>query len=183
MVKTLLLSAAFLLSAVWLQGQDQSSSSSGQTGSSASSSSQTGSSQSGNSTAAGQTSSSTAAGQTSSSPAGAAANAATVQGCLHNSGGNYILVSDTGSTYQLQGDTSKLAEHVEHEVAISGSASANPAGKDTGSGAGSSSGAASSAGAAAGAEGSPQGTINVTGVEHVSKTCTGAVPAPNAPTK
>jgi len=177
MVKTLLLSAAFLLSAVWLQAQDQSSnSSSGQTGSSASRSSQTGSSQS---------TSTTGSDQSTASQAGTASGAATVQGCLHNSGGNYILISDSGTTYQLQGDTSKLAEHVEHEVAVTGSSSGSTTPPETSSNTGSTTSPAGSAGTgASGAQTSSgsQATINVTAVQHVSKTCTGGA-STTTPTK
>ena len=154
MVKTLLLSAAFLLSAVWLQAQDQSStSSSGQTGSS----------------------------QTGSSQAGTAGSSATVQGCLQGSAGNYTLMSDTGMTYQLQGDTSKLAEHVGHEVAITGSASGGSTGgnsADTGTGAKPGETGTGTSGTASGS----QPTINVSSFQHVSKTCTSGA-STTAPTK
>jgi uncharacterized protein DUF5818 len=63
--------------------------------------------------------------QSSSSQSGTSGNSgqATVQGCLQGSSGNYTLTSDSGTTYQLQGDTSKLDKHVGHEVAITGSTS------------------------------------------------------------
>jgi uncharacterized protein DUF5818 len=63
--------------------------------------------------------------QSSSSQSGSSGNSgqATVQGCLQGSSGSYTLTSDSGTTYQLQGDTSKLDKHVGHEVAITGSTS------------------------------------------------------------
>src|SRR6266567_4418331 len=60
--------------------------------------------------------------QTGSSQTGASASGqTTVQGCLQGSGGNYTLTDKSGTTYQLQGDTSKLSPHVGHEVQITGS--------------------------------------------------------------
>jgi hypothetical protein len=49
--------------------------------------------------------------------------AATVQGCLQSSNGTYTLTDDSGKMYTLQGDTSKLAEHVGHEIQVTGAAS------------------------------------------------------------
>ena len=88
----------------------------------------------------------------------AAAGQNTIQGCLEGSNGSYTLTADSGTTYQLQGDTSMLSKHVGHEVQITG----------TPSGTGSSSSEASpNAGTAAGT----QPTLTVDNVKHVSKTC------------
>lgn len=78
-----------------------------------------------------------------------AANAATgnVEGCVGGSAGNYTLTDSSGKTYQLAGDTSGLADHVGHDVKVSGATSA-----------------ASAAG------GTP--TITVKKVKMVSATCT-----------
>src|SRR5215471_9317393 len=43
-----------------------------------------------------------------------------VQGCLSGSNGSYTLTDKNGTTYELTGDTSKLSEHVGHEVKITG---------------------------------------------------------------
>src|SRR5215471_8350217 len=60
--------------------------------------------------------------QTESNQTGTAASTqATVRGCLQGSDGNYSLMADNGTTYRLEGDTSKLNEHVGHEVKITGS--------------------------------------------------------------
>jgi hypothetical protein len=80
-----------------------------------------------------------------------------VEGCLQGSSGNYTLTDKSGTTYQLQGDTSKLAEHVGHEVQITGSTSAGSAG---------SSASAGSSGAAAGSQ-----MLTVEKVKHMGKTC------------
>ena len=78
-----------------------------------------------------------------------------VEGCLQGSDGNFTLTDSSGTTYQLQGDTSKLTEHVGHEVQITGSTSGG-----TGDSANS-----ASAGAAS------QPSLNVKSIKHVSKTC------------
>ncbi len=57
--------------------------------------------------------------QTGSSQTGATASGqTTVRGCLQGSNGNYTLTTESGTVYQLQGDTAKLSEHIGHEVAI-----------------------------------------------------------------
>src|SRR5882724_8011503 len=48
----------------------------------------------------------------------------TVEGCLSGSSGSYTLTDNSGATYQLTGDTSKLSEHVGHEVKVMGSSAA-----------------------------------------------------------
>lgn len=77
----------------------------------------------------------------------------TVRGCLQGTNGSYTLTDEKGMTYQLSGDTSKLAEHVGHEVQITGTTSAA-----------SQTGASSSMGA--------QQTLEVKHMKHISKTCT-----------
>jgi uncharacterized protein DUF5818 len=65
----------------------------------------------------------------------------TVDGCLQGSSGSYTLVGDNGTTYQLSGDTAKLADHVGHEVQVTGMTSGSSA------------------------------TLEVNSVKHVSQTC------------
>jgi len=67
----------------------------------------------------------------------------TIRGCLNSSGGGYSLTDASGTTYQLQGDTSKLSAHVNNEVELKGSASGS-----------SSAGSSASAGSAGSAGGS-----------------------------
>ena len=86
----------------------------------------------------------------------AAAGQNTIQGCLQGSNGSYTLTADSGTTYQLQGDTSMLSKHVGHEVQITG----------TPSGAG-----RSEASPNAGAAGEAQQALTVDNVKHVAKTC------------
>lgn len=84
----------------------------------------------------------------------------TVEGCVSGSAGNFTLTDASGTTYQLAGDTSKLSDHVGHQVQVTG---------DQGGGAGAPSSAASS-GAAGGAAGGSN-TINVTKVKMISSSC------------
>jgi DNA polymerase III alpha subunit len=123
MTKMLTLALVLLVSAAWLQAQEQYP--------------QTGSSQS-EATASGQI---------------------TVQGCLQGSNGNYTLTDNSGTTYQLQGDTSKLSAHIGHEVQITGSTSSSSAASS------------STSTAAAGAQ---QPTLTVQKMKHISETCKSA---------
>ena len=77
----------------------------------------------------------------------------TVEGCLSGSDGKYTLTDMHGKTFELTGDTAKLAEHVGHEVKITGTESAGA-------------GSASSAGS--------EMTLAVSSIKHVSKTCKNA---------
>ncbi len=43
-----------------------------------------------------------------------------IQGCLSGSSGNFMVTDSSGNAYKLQGDTSKLSDHVGQEVKISG---------------------------------------------------------------
>lgn len=89
----------------------------------------------------------------------------TVQGCLQESNGNYTLTSDTGTSYQLSGDTSKLSKHVGHEVEITGATSSGSS-----AAAPPSSGTNPSASTSTGTSGTSQ-TLNVDNVKHISKSC------------
>lgn len=80
----------------------------------------------------------------------------TVEGCVGGSAGNYTLTDASGKTYQLAGDTSKLADHVGHQVRVTG---------DEGGGA-----AGAAAGAASGAAGGSS-TLNVKKVKMISSSC------------
>ena len=80
----------------------------------------------------------------------------TVKGCLQGSGGSYTLTADDGTAYHLQGDTSQLAEHVGHEVQITGATA---------------SGEVASAPKAAGTQ---QPMLTVEHLKHISSTCKSA---------
>jgi len=96
--------------------------------------------------------------QTESSQAEATASGHTmVEGCLQHSDGNYTLTDKNGTTYQLQGATSKLEEHVGHEVQITGTeasaATSSPTGTQTAG---------------------TQSALMVQSVKHISATCKSA---------
>lgn len=91
------------------------------------------------------------------SAAGGSSNQSSVQGCLSRSDNGYRLTDKAGSIYQLAGDTTKLGNHVGHEVEIRGTVAAS----------GQTAGAPSSATK----EASPA-RIDVLSVKHISSTCT-----------
>ena len=131
MSKTLMLAAILLLSAAWIQAQEDHSKAAS------------------NPSAGSPTSASQDQGKSDPS------SSQTVEGCLQGSNGSFTLTDKSGTTWQLAGDTSKLTEHVGHEVQIKGSTGgASPTG----------------AGAAAGG----QQTLTVESVKHVAKTCKSA---------
>jgi hypothetical protein len=97
--------------------------------------------------------------QTGSNQTGTAASTqTTVRGCLQGADGNYTLMADNGTTYRLEGDTSKLTEHVGHEVKITGSSMSESATNNPTST----------------ASGTQQPTLTVESFKHISKTCTSA---------
>jgi hypothetical protein len=89
-----------------------------------------------------------------------------VQGCLSGSDGNFTITDQSGTTYRLTGDTSKLTEHVGHEVKITGTTSADSA----------ASGASGAAGSTAGSAGASQ-ELQVSSVKHIAKSCTSGGPS------
>lgn len=80
-----------------------------------------------------------------------------VEGCLSSSAGKYMLTDKHGTTYELTGESSKLAEHVGHEIKVTGTESA---------------GSASATGSNMGA--GSERTIEVSSFKHISKTCKSA---------
>jgi Protein of unknown function (DUF5818) len=94
----------------------------------------------------------------------------TVQGCLQGSDGNYTVTDNSGTTYQLQGDTSKLSAHVGHEVQITGTTSgAGATNPNAGAGTTNPTTGTPTAGA-------QQSTLTVQNMKHISKTCKSASP-------
>jgi len=156
-MRRLLVLSVLLLGAAWVAAQTSSSSSASSptqssTSPSQSSTSSTPSSSSSSLSGMGQSASSSSAGETK------------VEGCLSGSNGSYTLASKGGTTYQLSGDTSKLTEHVGHEVQITGrtqSASSSSPSSSSGTG------AASSGQTGAGS----QPTLSVSSVKHISSSC------------
>lgn len=77
-----------------------------------------------------------------------------VEGCLSESNGSYMLTAKNGTMYQLSGDTATLKEHVGHEVKVTGAMTSGSSGMSNGS-----------------AMSNGSHTIDVTSVKHISKTC------------
>lgn len=46
-------------------------------------------------------------------------------GCLQKDGGEYELMADNGSTWELRGDRDRLADHVGHTVRVTGTVDHN----------------------------------------------------------
>src|SRR5215469_4755802 len=115
MKKHILTIAMLLASGIWLSAQQNPASSAGQAAGSAASQAGQDAKQAGQA-AAGQA-------EQSAKDAGQAVNNATkmkVKGCLSGSDGNYTLTDNSGTAYQLSGDTSKLSSHVGHEIQVTG---------------------------------------------------------------
>jgi hypothetical protein len=77
----------------------------------------------------------------------------TVIGCLSEANGKYELTTKSGTMYDLMGDSSTLANHVGHEIKVTGTESAA-----TGT-------------AASDQTGEAQHSIEVSSMKHISKTC------------
>jgi hypothetical protein len=145
-----MVAAILLLSSAWVLAQSGSSPS--DQNPSSSSPSQTSPSQ----TSPSQTSPSQAGSQPDKSQT--AAGGQSVEGCLSGSAGNYTLTDASGTAYQLSGDTSKLSEHVGHQIRVTGDSGAGAAG-------------GASAGASSGGAAGGSNTINVKKVKMISSSC------------
>ena len=93
-------------------------------------------------------------------------NGTSIEGCLGGSAGNWTLTDQSGKTWQLAGDTSKLSDHVGHQVRITGS-EAGGAASTSGPSSGAGAGAATAGGAGSGA----QSTFTVKKVKMISSSC------------
>jgi hypothetical protein len=163
-MRNLLLTGLLMVACcAWVAAQTGSGSSGSSSGSTGSSGTSTSSQSTGSSGSQAGTSGTTSTSSDQSSM-GSSANSTSIKGCLRGSSGNYSLTDDAGTTYQLQGDDSKLSKHVGEEVEVKGSEGA--AGSSSSSGMSPSSSAGSTSGASAGK------SFNVTGVKKVSSTCT-----------
>src|SRR5581483_9414377 len=98
---------------------------------------------------------------------------ATFRGCVSKSGNDIMLSADNGQKYRLMGDTSKLSEHVGHQVEVTGVPSAGAQASATTSQPGAQTGGGASASA------SSEQTLEVSDIRHISETCgtTGALGA------
>jgi Protein of unknown function (DUF5818) len=97
-----------------------------------------------------------------------------IEGCLSGSAGNWTLTDQSGKTWQLAGDTSKLSDHVGHQVRLMGSDNSSSASGSSSpsSSSPSSSNPSSGAGATgAGSSSGTQSTFTVNKVKMISSTC------------
>ncbi|MGB9120789.1 MAG: hypothetical protein WCE73_09230 [Candidatus Angelobacter sp.] len=170
MRKTSLITAILLLSAVWAVAQTSPSSSpqsttpdtSSQTSPSSTSPSQQPATPDASSTTTQTTTTQTT--QTSSDSGNS------IEGCLNGSAGNWTLTDQSGKTWQLAGDTSKLSDNVGHQVRITGTDNSGSASSSGSMGSSPSSSSGSSATGAGSSSGS-QSTFTVKKVKMISSSC------------
>lgn len=170
MRKTSLITAILLLSAVWAVAQTSPSSSPQSTAPDASSQQSTSPSSTSPSQqpAAPDTSSTTTQTTTTQTTQTSSDSGSSIEGCLSGSAGNWTLTDQSGKTYQLAGDTSKLSDHVGHQVRIMGTDNSSSASNSSSP----SSSSPSSAGAAgAGSASGSQPTFTVQKVKMISSSC------------
>jgi hypothetical protein len=171
MRKTSLITAILLLSAVWAFAQTSPSSSPQSTAPDASSQQPTSPSSTSPSQqpAAPDASSTTTQTTTTQTKQTSSDSSNSIEGCLNGSAGNWTLTDQAGKTWQLSGDTSKLSDHVGHQVRLMGADNSSSA---SGSSSPSSANPSSSAGATgAGSSSGSQSTFTVQKVKMISSSC------------
>lgn len=170
MRKTSLITAILLLSAVWAVAQTSPSSSPQSTAPDASSQQSTSPSSTSPSQqpAAPDSSSTTTQTTTTQTTQTSSDSGNSIEGCLSGSAGNWTLTDQSGKTYQLSGDTSKLSDHVGHQIRVMGTDNSSSASNSSSP----SSSSPSSAGAAgAGSSSGSQPTFTVQKVKMISSSC------------
>lgn len=166
MRKTFLITAILLLSAAWAVAQTSPSTPQSTTPDTSSQQSTSPSSTSPSQQPATPDTSSTTTTQTTQTSSNSSTS---IEGCLSGSAGNWTLTDQSGKTWQLAGDTSKLSDHVGHQVRLMGTDNSASA---SGSSNPSSSNPSSSAGATgAGSSSGTQSTFTVNKVKMISSTC------------
>ncbi|HEX3091925.1 MAG TPA: hypothetical protein VHW72_04835 [Candidatus Angelobacter sp.] len=167
MRKSFLITAILLLSAAWAVAQTSPSTPQSTTPDTSSQQPTTPSSTSPSQQPATPDTSSTTTQTTTTQTTQTSSNSSTsIEGCLSGSAGNWTLTDQSGKTWQLAGDTSKLSDHVGHQVRLMGSDNSSSA-------SGSSSSRPSSSAGATGASSSSgtQSTFTVNKVKMISSTC------------
>src|SRR6266571_7669610 len=128
MRKTFLITAILLLSAAWAVAQTSPSTPQSTTPDTSSQQSTTPSSTSPSQQPATPDTSSTTTQTTTTQTTQTSSNSSTsIEGCLSGSAGNWTLTDQSGKTWQLAGDTSKLSDHVGHQVRLMGTDNSSPA--------------------------------------------------------
>jgi hypothetical protein len=172
MRKTFLITAILLLSAAWAVAQTSPSTPQSTT---PDTSSQQSTSPSSTSPSQQPDTSSTTTQTTTTQTTQTSSNSSTsIEGCLSGSAGNWTLTDQSGKTWQLAGDTSKLSDHVGHQVRLMGSDNSSSASGSSSpsSSSPSSSNPSSGAGATgAGSSSGTQSTFTVNKVKMISSTC------------
>ena len=170
MRKTSLITAILLLSAVWAVAQTSPSSSPQSTTPDTSSQQPTSpSSTSPSQQPATPDTSSTSTQTTTTQTTQTSSNSNTsIEGCLSGSAGNWTLTDQSGKTWQLAGDTSKLSDHVGHQIRLMGTDNSSSA---SGSSSPSSSSPSSAGATGAGSSSGTQPTFTVNKVKMISSTC------------
>ena len=169
MRKTFLITAILLLSAAWAVAQTSPSTPQSTTPDTSSQQSTTPSSTSPSQQPATPDTSSTTTQTTTTQTTQTSNNSSTsIEGCLSGSAGNWTLTDQSGKTWQLAGDTSKLSDHVGHQVRLMGTDNSSSA---SGSSSPSSSSPGSSAGATGAGSSGTQSTFTVNKVKMISSTC------------
>ena len=169
MRKTSLITAILLLSAVWAVAQTSPSSSPQSTTPDASSQTSPSSTSPSQQPATPDASSTTTQTTTTQTTQTSSNSGNSIEGCLNGSAGNWTLTDQTGKTWQLAGDTSKLSDHVGHQIRIMGTDNSSSA-SSSGSSSPSSSSGSSATGAGSSSSGS-QPTFTVQKVKMISSTC------------
>jgi hypothetical protein len=169
MRKTSLITAILLLSAVWAVAQTSPSSSPQSTAPDASSQQST----SPSSTSPSQQPSTSTTTQTTTTQTTETSSGNSIEGCLSGSAGNWTLTDQSGKTYQLSGDTSKLSDHVGHQIRVMGTDNSSSASNSSSGSMGSSAPSSSSGSSATGAGSSSgsQPTFTVQKVKMISSSC------------
>lgn len=169
MRKTFLITAILLLSAAWAVAQTSPSTPQSTTPETSSQQSTAPSSTSPSQQPATPDSSSTTTQTTTTQTTQTSSDSSTsIEGCLSGSAGNFTLTDQSGKTYQLAGDTSKLSDHVGHQVRLMGSDNSSSA---SGSSSPNSSSPSSGAGATGASSSGTQSTFTVNKVKMISSTC------------
>ena len=170
MRKTFLITAILLLSAAWAVAQTSPSTPQSTTpGASSQQSTSPTSTSPSQQPATPDTSSTTTQTTTTQTTQTSSDSSTSIEGCLSGSAGNFTLTDQSGKTYQLAGDTSKLSDHVGHQVRLMGTDNSSSASSSSSP---SSSSPSSSAGATgAGSSSGTQSTFTVNKVKMISSNC------------
>jgi trimeric autotransporter adhesin len=173
MRKTFLITAILLLSAAWAVAQTSPSTPQSTTPDASSQQSTSPSSTSpSQQPATPDTSSTTTQTTTTQSTQTSSSSSTSIEGCLSGSAGNWTLTDQSGKTWQLAGDTSKLSDHVGHQVRLMGTDNSSSAsGSSSPSSSNPSSSTPGSSAGATGAGSSAQSTFTVNKVKMISSTC------------